>query len=88
MTENLLQKLEEKMMTLLSEVEDLRNEVQRLNQENSSLKMEKENHTKKVQDLISLLDAINVVENTASHLNHNMTTVKPVLLQDIQERAF
>ncbi len=35
LTENLLYKLEEKMMTLLSEVEDLRKEVQGLNQENS-----------------------------------------------------
>jgi len=61
MTENLLQKLEEKMMTLLSEVEDLRKEVHRLNMESASLKMERENHGRKLQELIGLLDTVNVV---------------------------
>ncbi len=61
MTENLLQKLEEKMMTLLSEVEDLRKEVNRLNMEGDSLKMERENHGRKLQELIGLLDTVNVV---------------------------
>lgn len=59
MTENLLQKLEEKMMMLLSEVEGLRKENQRLGQENVVLRVEKESHAKKLQDLIALLDAVN-----------------------------
>lgn len=66
MTENLLQKLEEKMMMLLTEVEGLRTEVQHLNHENSSLRLERESNTKKLQDLISLLDSVNVVSNMMS----------------------
>lgn len=63
MTENLLQKLEEKMMMLLTEVEALRTEVQHLNHENSSLRSERESNSKKLQDLISLLDSVSVVTN-------------------------
>ena len=81
MTENLLQKLEEKMMLLLSEVEDLRKEVQRLNQENASLKVEKESHTRKLQDLLSLLDSINVIEAPTVNASH-IAAVNPVLIQD------
>ena len=81
MTENLLQKLEEKMMTLLSEVEDLRTEVERLGNENSSLRIERENHARKLQDLISLLDSISTFENTTVS-TPNFTAVKPVLIQD------
>jgi regulator of replication initiation timing len=64
MTENLLQKLEEKMVTLISEVEDLRREIQHLNHENSLLRIERENNFKKLQDLIALLDTLNVTETT------------------------
>jgi regulator of replication initiation timing len=72
MTENLLQKLEERMVTLLSEIEDLRNEVQRLTQENFSLKNQSQHSTKKLQDLISLLDAVHVIERPVvmQHANH------------------
>lgn len=66
MTEQLLQKLEEKMMTLLGEVEDLRKEVARLNQENSAVKQEnfsmksdREVHVSKLEDLVALLDSVN-----------------------------
>lgn len=64
MTENLLQKLEEKMVTLISEVEDLRREIQHLNHENSLLRIERESNFKKLQDLIALLDTLNVTETT------------------------
>jgi regulator of replication initiation timing len=64
MTENLLQKLEEKMLLLISEVEDLRKEIQHLNHENSVLRIERENHAKKLEDLISLLDTVNLTGNT------------------------
>ena len=87
MTENLLQKLEERMMMMLAEVEDLRKDISRLNHENASLKMERDTNTRKLQDLISLLDSVNVVENVVTATNINSTTVKPVLLQDIQEIA-
>lgn len=84
MTENLLQKLEEKMMVLLSEVEDLRKEVRRLNDENSALKVDRENqraatnsHTEKLRGLIELLDTVTEVETTVSN---NITAIKPVLM--------
>lgn len=56
MTENLLQKLEEKTMALLAELEKLRTENKKLKQENSSLKTEKESSTEKIQSLVSLLE--------------------------------
>lgn len=57
MTETLLQKLEEKTMNILTEVEKLRNELKQLKHENFSLRSEKENNTRKLQDLMALLDA-------------------------------
>jgi regulator of replication initiation timing len=78
MTENLLQKLEEKMMLLLSEVEDLRKETQRLSSENSSLRTDKDSYSKKLQDLISLLDTVNPVEPAVAS---NFATVTPIMVQ-------
>lgn len=63
MTENLLQKLEEKMMVILSEIEDLRRDNLRLNNENASLKVEREKNAKKLHDLISLLDTVDTVDS-------------------------
>ena len=57
MTENLLQKLEEKTMNILTELERVRGELKQLKHENLSLRSEKENSTRKLQDLMSLLDA-------------------------------
>lgn len=57
MTENLLQKLEEKMLTLLSELENVRSELNRVKQENSYLRVEQANYSKKLQGLISLLES-------------------------------
>lgn len=79
MTENLLQKLEEKMMLLLSEVESLRRENGSLKDANASLISERENHSKKLQDLISLFDAVNVSDSTAH--SSNIAAMKPVLVQ-------
>ena len=56
--ETLFVKLEEKIMRLLEEIEDLRKKNQSLHQENSQLKFEREAHSKKLTDLISLLDTI------------------------------
>lgn len=56
MTENLLLKLEEKMTSLLSELENLRKELLDVRHENASLKSEKQNTTKKLQDLVAVLD--------------------------------
>jgi regulator of replication initiation timing len=58
MTDNFLQKLEEKVMVLLTELEVLRKEHSQLKQENALLKAEKHNHAKKLQGLISLLDSL------------------------------
>ncbi|HSW94420.1 MAG TPA: hypothetical protein VLJ15_08745 [Gammaproteobacteria bacterium] len=58
MTDDLLKKLEEKMMTLLAELETMRRETHRLRQENQDLKMEYGDHVKKLQGLVSLLDSL------------------------------
>lgn len=58
MTDNLLQKLEERMMTLLAELENLRKETTRLKQENQNLKTEYNSHIKKLQNLVSILDSL------------------------------
>jgi regulator of replication initiation timing len=58
MTDVVLQKLEEKIIILLAELEDLRFEVQQLKKENANFALEKMNYTQKLQGLISLLDSI------------------------------
>lgn len=58
MTDNFLQRLEEKVMVLLTELESLRKELNQLRHENANLKTEKANHTKKLQGLVSLLDSL------------------------------
>ncbi len=66
MTDTLIQTLEEKVMMLLTELEDLRFEVQQLKQENSHFKAEKINYTQKLQGLISLLDSADAEINAAA----------------------
>lgn len=68
MTENLLQKLEEKMMMMLTEVEDLHKEVHRLHHENAALKAERERHGKKIENLINLLESVSTVEKPVVNL--------------------
>ena len=58
MTDNFLQRLEEKVMVLLTELETLRKEQHQLRNENANLKAEKANHAKKLQSLVSLLDSL------------------------------
>lgn len=81
MTENLLQKLEEKVMQLLAELEGMRKEMQRVNQENAAFKMERENHGKKLQDLIEMLDSLHTAE--VPHLNASNAGFKPMLVEEI-----
>jgi len=57
MTENLLLKLEEKTLALLSQMETLRNELKQLKQENAFLKAERISSLDKLKDLIQQLDA-------------------------------
>jgi regulator of replication initiation timing len=73
MTENLLQKLEEKMMVLLSEIEDSRQEIKKLKEENGMLRIEveqraiqKSSHEKKLQDILSLLESVATDTNAAA----------------------
>ena len=82
MTENLLQKLEEKMMVLLTELEDSRKDIQRLNNENSTLKLEKESfqterqtYSKKLLGLLELLDSI--TETNPISENAMVSAMKP-----------
>lgn len=65
MTDTLIQTLEEKVMLLLTELEDLRFEVQQLKQENNQFKTEKAHYTQKLQGLISLLDSSEVEMNVS-----------------------
>ncbi len=67
MTDTLLQKLEEKMMMLLTEVESLRNEIHRLRHDNAALKAEQGHHTKKLQGLLSLLDSLDAPSSLLAH---------------------
>lgn len=81
MAEALIQKLEEKMMIVLTEIEDLRKENQQLHQENSSLKaakqqqeVEKQLQEKKLETMISLLDAVCEVGHSIPNVaNTNVT---------------
>jgi regulator of replication initiation timing len=79
MSETLLQKLEEKMMMVLAEVEVSRSEISRLSQENAVLKAERENNSQKLHGLISLLDTMNLVDNAMQ--NVGVPIGKPVLVQ-------
>lgn len=80
LTENLLYKLEEKMMQLMSEAEGLRHQLQRLQQENAAFRQEKENHTRKLQDLVSLLDSVNPSEHVSA-VSQPFATVMPIIAQ-------
>lgn len=79
MTENLLQKIEEKMMTLLSEVESLRGEVLNLKRENASLKTDREKWEDRLRGLVSLLDSVNAIDTMMPH--QAAAVNKPVLVQ-------
>jgi regulator of replication initiation timing len=86
-TENLLQKLEERVMILLSEIEDLRKEVNRLTDENKLFSTEKESHSRKLQDLISLLDAVNPPDGTMNNIAMLSTKNTSQLMQDRVDRV-
>lgn len=76
-TENLLQKLEEKMMALLGELEGLRKENHRLIEENNMLKGEKETNTRSLSELINLLDSVNTSEVTTAQEQHAAQVSNP-----------
>ena len=66
---DLMQKLEEKVVLLLTELEDLRFDVERLAQENANLKAEKTKYTQKLQSLITLLDTVDADAHAAIPLD-------------------
>ena len=74
--EDRVQKMEEKIMMLLTQIEDSQNEIGRLNHENSLMIIEREKYADKISKLISMLDAAeNIMTNVAT------TPMKPVLVQ-------
>lgn len=82
LTENLLYKLEEKMMLLLSDAENMRQQIHRLQQENIALRQEKEGHTRKLQDLVSMLDSVASTEHSAPPASvQQYSTVMPIIAQ-------
>ncbi len=79
MSESLLQKLEEKIMTLLSEVEHSRKEIARLQHENTVLKNERENYARRLDGVMKLIDSVDKVEDPLAVAN--VVGAKPVLVQ-------
>lgn len=75
MTESLLMKLEEKAMTLLSELETLR-------RENATLRAEKEKNSQKLAGLVSLLDTLSSFDSEPAPMvssSQTMTIVETMI---------
>ncbi len=87
MTDALIQKLEEKIIMLLTELEDLRFEVRQLKQENSNFKVEKINYTQKLEGLISLLDSVDAAMNASASLPVNAYALEEETMQELEEYA-
>jgi len=68
MTETLFQKLEEKIITLLAELEDSQKALVQLKKENELLKSEKTSSLEKLKNLVTLLDSFDL-PGTVSHEN-------------------
>lgn len=86
MTENYLQKLEEKTMVLISafeesqkEIHNLKKEISNLVQEITALKTERDQHGNKIKELISLVETVTVTESIMPQ--SAMMGAKPVLVQ-------
>ncbi len=58
MTDNLIQKIEERVLGLLQEMEAMRNEILKLRSENAILRDDQGTHMQKLQGLMSLLDVL------------------------------
>jgi regulator of replication initiation timing len=68
MTDTLLYKVEERVMVLVAELEEMRNEMQRVKQENGMLKAEKATYAQKLQGLISLLETVDTAISETVHV--------------------
>lgn len=73
MTDTLLYKIEEKVMVLVTELEEMRKEMHRIKQENTQLKTEKAGYAQKLQGLISLLESVDTVPETLFTHEHSFT---------------
>lgn len=62
MMESLVHQLEEKVMVLVNELEHIRNDLRQAKLENTALKAEKNNHAKKLQTLISMIEKLDVMD--------------------------
>lgn len=78
MTENLLQKLEDKITLLITEMEALRDEIKYLRYKKSSLQLEKSNSSKRLQGLISMLNAADLDLPTAHAKNETKSEAEDV----------
>ena len=58
MTETLLQKIEDKVLLLLAEITNLRQQVTQYKQENTALKAEQGNYKGKLEELLSVLEIL------------------------------
>lgn len=76
--ENILYKLEEKVMLLLADNEKKSDLVQRLQAKVAGLEQEKETNTRKLQDLLSLFDTVNPVSTEQPAYAY---AAKPALVQ-------
>ena len=69
MTDNLLEKVEEKVISLLTELEAQRKENSLLKHENALLKTEKNSQTTRLQGLVSLLNVLDATDDNTSVAN-------------------
>jgi regulator of replication initiation timing len=58
MTESLIQKIEDKVLLLLAEITNLRQEISHLKSENQELRSDQGNQVNKLKELVSLLDVL------------------------------
>jgi regulator of replication initiation timing len=85
--EEKLQKLDEKMMMLLAEIEESHHKIQelvlankQLNDENASMKIQRELHAERLAGLISTLDQITETDKMIAN-SPVIPAMKPVLIQ-------
>jgi regulator of replication initiation timing len=66
MADNLLQKIEERVLALLNELEGMRSEIIKLRSENAILRDDHGTHVEKLQGLITLLDVLDYSDSHAA----------------------
>ena len=79
--ETLFYKLEEKLVALISERDNLIRENQALITENQELKSEKELHSKKLHELVLLVESVNEPKSNTEHFSPSLAAIKPLIAQ-------